>query len=294
MGQNTKIVTRIAPTPSGYLHLGNALNFILSWWVARHSGGKLWLRIDDADFTRCRDEYLSDIFDSLEWLGLDYDYGPGDIEDFKKNYSQTHKFNNYFEAIDKCEDVFACECSRKQVLDSSTGTYPGTCRDKAILYKKNQCSLRLKVAPDQFIDVDNKRINLDQEMGDFIVWRKDGVPSYQLTSVIDDLQMGVNTIIRGIDLLESTAAQIYLAQRLKLSHLNTAQFYHHPLILDKNGEKYSKSQLGKLNKNHLKHMRESGLSSKELLRELAPYLGLESSFSGNIRDLAKIRPSILK
>ena len=276
---NTKpaqIFSRIAPTPSGYLHIGNAYNFLLTWWITKSLGGKLWLRIDDADTGRRRDEYLKDIFDSLDWLGIDIDLGPKSIEDFLQNHSQSLKTERYFEAIKKTKDIFACDCSRKKIKENaSDGNYPGTCRERKLSLERGTYALRIKTPP---------------EMDDFVIWRKDDVPAYQLTSVMDDHDMGVNLIVRGEDLKQSSTYQIYLAQKLGLDFLAKTKFIHHPLVLDKEGQKLSKSKCDTLSEIHLKSMREAGEKPEILLKRFAQDYGIEKAQLQNAGDLLSYQP----
>ena len=130
------IVSRLAPTPSGYLHLGNAFSFILTWLLVRRLGGKLHLRIDDLDAPRLNQDCLEDIFIQLEWLGLDYDTGPHGPEDHLRHFSQSLRLEEYMSALEEIREsglLYACSCSRKQYLSKSkNGQYPGTCREKKL------------------------------------------------------------------------------------------------------------------------------------------------------------------
>ena len=119
--------TRFAPTPSGYLHLGNAFNFLLIDKFAKEKNAEISLRIDDLDATRSRDEYLVDIFETLEWLDLSYEHGPRGVDDFKRNYSQSLKKEYYREQLKKLNGLFACSCTRSDIKKiSQDGIYPGT------------------------------------------------------------------------------------------------------------------------------------------------------------------------
>ncbi|HEY4335701.1 MAG TPA: glutamate--tRNA ligase family protein [Puia sp.] len=228
--------TRIAPTPSGYLHLGNILSFSITATLARQTGAKILLRIDDLDRERAERKYIDDIFDTLHFLKIDWDEGPRDTEDFEKEYSQLHRMDHYHRALRRLQDngeVYACTCSRTQILkDSPDGSYPGTCRDKNIpLDTENACwRLHTPLSAD-----------LPKQIQDFIVRKKDGFPAYQLTSVIDDLHYGIDLVVRGEDLRDSTLAQQYLATVLKEDRFARIAFYHHPLLLDATGKKLSKT-----------------------------------------------------
>lgn len=226
---------RLAPTPSGYLHRGNALNFVLTWWHARKLEGKLFLRIDDHDITRTRDEYLEDIFWVIDWLGLDIDEGPQDVEDFKNHFSQTHKFDYYKEELFKVKNalLFGCRCSRKEVKENG-GVHPVGCREKALSYeinkKDHEMCLRMSSA-----DVKVPELSFV----DCVLWRKEDIPSYQLVSLIEDRDQEITHLVRGKDLFASSEFQ------KEVSHLwgwhFPAHLYHHDLI-KKGGEKLSKTQ----------------------------------------------------
>ncbi len=235
--------TRIAPTPSGYLHVGNAYNFYLIQKYAKEKKGKILLRIDDFDFDRTRDEYIEDIFKSLRWLQITPDEGPRNLLDFHKFYSQKNKQQNYRKALKLLEDkslVYACECSRSQT-DRFTefGAYSGHCRDKNLEYVEGKHSLRLRCEdlPDQ---------NWTKTLFDFVLWTKENRASYQLVSVVEDVESEIDFIVRGEDLRDSSGAQLYLAQKLAGSYkelFEKIEFIHHPLLLDpeKPSQKLSKS-----------------------------------------------------
>jgi glutamyl-tRNA synthetase len=245
-----KLHTRIAPTPSGLLHLGNAWSFTLTWLAARATGGTLRLRIDDLDAARAQDEYLEDIFASLRWLGLDYDAGPRDAAGFKAMDSQRLRFDDYRAAAAALHEgghLYACACSRARDRESGP-LYPGTCRDLGLVAAEGHAlRFRLSPAPVAARDADGGVSSLHpaQTMGDFVVVRRDGEPAYQLASVVDDTAHGVNFVVRGLDLIPSTGAQLALAAALDPSGLGgfaSTRFWHHPLILDDREEKLSKSR----------------------------------------------------
>ena len=235
--------TRIAPTPSGYLHVGNAYNFYLIQKYAKEKKGKILLRIDDFDFDRARDEYVEDIFKSLRWLQITPDEGPRNLLDFHKFYSQKNKQQNYRKALKILEDkslVYACECSRSQT-DRFTefGAYSGHCRDKNLRYVEGKHSLRLRCEdlPDQ---------SWKKTLFDFVLWTKENRASYQLVSVVEDVESEIDFIVRGEDLRDSSGAQLYLAQKLGGVYkelFEKIEFIHHPLLLDpeKPYQKLSKS-----------------------------------------------------
>ncbi|MEO0898693.1 MAG: glutamate--tRNA ligase family protein [Bacteroidota bacterium] len=242
------VTSRIAPTPSGFLHQGNGLNFVLTWLITRLQAGKLILRIDDLDQSRVREEYLEDVFHTLDWLGIDWDKGPVHVEDHLKNHSQRHRIPAYLELLKSLKvHSFACQCSRKEVMAHAIdGQYAGTCRSLNLRHTPSITALRIisHKGPIHITDQIQGEVSIDlySSMRDFVVFRKDGIPAYQLASLSDDMSMGVNLIVRGIDLLPSSAAQIYLAQKLERGFNNSVRFYHHKLIQDEQGQKLSKSK----------------------------------------------------
>ncbi|NLR94775.1 glutamate--tRNA ligase family protein [Flammeovirga agarivorans] len=272
--------TRFAPTPSGYLHIGNAYSFLLTWILARQSeDGQILLRIDDIDSTRARDEYIEDIFQTIDWLGLDYDQGPFSVDDFKKNWSQELRYHRYQQAFDKLKeqgDLFACNCSRKEVFEQSpSGLYTGKCRDLNLPFSSDN-AVRIKTTPTPILLEDlfigDLAIDVDAVMKDFIIRRKDGLFSYQLASLIDDEDDGIDFIVRGEDLVESSAAQIFLGNKLELENFEEVEFLHHPLLVDEKGEKLSKSD----GADSIKALREGGMTPQEIYSSFAEfYLGEE-------------------
>ncbi|WP_303312203.1 glutamate--tRNA ligase family protein [Hymenobacter sp. BT730] len=247
------VVSRLAPTPSGYLHLGNAVNFVLTWLLVRRAHGTLHLRIDDLDRARLRPAYLDNIFRTIEWLGLDYDQGPSGPEDFERSYSQQHRLAEYQQLLDKLRAVpgllYACRCSRTDILRAShNGLYPGTCRQQHVSFDipetawRAHVPLTLRIA---FTDLWQGQIEvpLAQNLGDFVVRKKDGTAAYQIGSIADDVRLGTTLIVRGLDLLPSTAAQLWLAAQVPATAaFSTTRFVHHPLLPAANGQKLSKSQ----------------------------------------------------
>ncbi len=292
------IITRIAPTPSGYLHQGNAFNFLLNWLLARSQGGKVLLRIDDLDAPRAKPEFINDVFETLVWLGIDWDMGPTGPDDLAAVWSQSHRLPMYNQLLNKLRTqghLFACECSRKDLADSS-GVYPGTCLHKNIALDTPDVAWRVKVEADAFMHFTDGwqgaiQYALGQEMGSFVVRRRDGIPAYQIASLADDDHFGVNAIARGMDLLPSTAAQLYLAKLLGNSSFTQTQFYHHPLILDDSGQKLSKSARSV----SLNHWRSEGVPASLLLANFCKWSGIEADGAvESAGDLLSIPLSSLK
>ncbi len=219
--------TRIAPTPSGFLHMGNAFSFVLTYILAKKLNAQILLRIDDLDNQRFRPEYLEDIFKSLDWLGIEWDEGPFSIQEFQQQYSQIHRIPLYQKALQNLQEaglIFPCSCSRLQ-------TQNGHDRKICIADDIKEKSLR----------INTQNAKLHSRLVDFVVKRKEGIFSYQFASVVDDQYFNCNTIIRGEDLRDSSQAQIWLASYFPGHPFAKALFLHHPLITDKEGNKLSKS-----------------------------------------------------
>jgi len=243
--------TRIAPTPSGFLHAGNILNFLIVQLLAEQTNGSIRLRIDDLDSLRVRRDYLEDIFEQVRKLDLNIDQGPEHIEEHLRDFSQRSRVGRYHELIDQLKTrghLFACTCSRQQIRDKSTdGLYPGTCRDKGLPLDTPNASLRLRLDPVVIAIPEYKgtlHVDLGKEMRDPIMRRRDGLPAYQIASLADDVDHGINCIVRGKDLLSSTAIQLHLAGLLELNTFQHVVFLHHELLQSEAGEKLSKSNLG--------------------------------------------------
>jgi glutamyl-tRNA synthetase len=240
---------RFAPTPSGYLHIGNALNFTLNWLAARLNGGKILLRIDDLDAERKRPEYVADIFKSLEWLRLDWDEGPKSPQDFEENWSQHLRLPLYFKQLDKLRQ------------------YPAEFRQQGISLD----------APDAAWRVTS---SLESGLEDFVVRRRDGLPAYQVASLADDLHFGITHAVRGADLEPSTASQRFLAECLKEDKFLKINFLHHPLLTDERGMKLSKSEGAAA----LKRLRTAGESPAAVFQRAGALLGLEGDSAAALLD----------
>ncbi|WP_299822354.1 glutamate--tRNA ligase family protein [uncultured Pontibacter sp.] len=274
----TKLKTRLAPTPSGYLHLGNVLSFAITWALVRKRQGILALRIDDLDNVRFRPEYLQDIFDTLDFMGIDYDEGPRNAKDFEQHYSQHLRLPAYRALLDKLVQqnmVYACPCSRSQIAAASPQSlYPFTCREKQLALHTAGAAWRARVPFNTSVTLKdsilgNCTIKLDQVMPDFIVRRKDGILAYQIASLSDDISMGINLIVRGQDLLQSTAAQLFLATQTGAASFAKTQFVHHPVLCTTSGSKLSKSD----DALSVSEMRKAGLTQEALWIKLARILG---------------------
>jgi glutamyl-tRNA synthetase len=242
--------TRIAPTPSGFLHLGNILSFAFTAAIARKTQARILLRIDDLDRDRATREYVEDIFNTLHFLDIPWDEGPRDYLEFETTYSQLHRMDLYRQALQHLREsrqVFACNCSRTQIATASPdGTYPGTCRYKGIPLDEENVSWRLCTTGQEQVQVNTLsgqsiKAVLPFSMSSFVVRKRDGFPAYQLTSVIDDQYFGVDLVVRGEDLWPSTLAQLYLSSLLPGNNFQGCTFWHHPLLMGTGDKKLSKS-----------------------------------------------------
>lgn len=261
------VISRLAPTPSGYLHLGNALNFLITWHFVRMRQGKLILRIDDADSTRTRPQYIEDIFRTLEWLSLDWDDGPSGPDDFQARYSQRAQREKYWAAIVNLDRAYNCDCSRRTIRAKFGSTvYGGSCRNRKLPFIAGKTARRIVV--DRPLLENGRPVDLGQTIGDFVLWTRDDTPAYQLVSLVEDESHQVTHIFRGEDLLTSTRAQKYLAQELGFSRFLQVEVMHHQLIMDSQGSKLAKSQ----GSTSLTALRQAGIDKCTVIEMLHPYL----------------------
>ena len=267
--------TRIAPTPSGFLHLGNVLSFAITAALAQNHGAKILLRIDDLDRARVTKPYVQDIFDTLDFLEIPWHEGPRNIKEFEESYSQLHRMGSYNVALRQLADsglVYACTCSRSRLLNVNHCD----CFEQRIPLYTPDVSWRLLTGGNTNCTLKgyNAAITktvLPVEMVNFIVKKKDGFPAYQLTSVVDDVFYGVDLIVRGEDLWGSTLAQHVLASALGEDGFNRITFYHHPLLMEANGSKLSKSA----GATSVKYLRENGKSAKAVYSIIAAMMGFD-------------------
>lgn len=229
---------RLAPTPSGFLHFGNGVNFALNALYAKALGARLLLRIDDMDAERKRPEYVQDVFDTLHWMGIEWQEGPADATDFEARWSNRCRMGLYekmLEHVAAAGLVYACAKSRKD-LEPFGGDYPRAFRTQGLPLNAPGCAWRVRT-PDYL------------PLQDFVVRRRDGLPAYQIASLADDLFFGITHLVRGADLSASSAAQRWLAETLlpfstpdfDYRAFLKASIRHHPLLLDEAGRKLSKS-----------------------------------------------------
>ena len=265
---NEPTTGRFAPSPSGYMHMGNLLAMLLAWLDVRAQNGRMIFRMEDLDPARSKREYIDAIADDLRWLGLDWDEGFPDPA-----YAQSNRTALYEEAFRSLADrglVYPCYCTRAERLAAASAPHPGeacadrrcrcaelTTRERAALEAAGRAPAWKLRTPDETVTVVDGHFgaitqNLARDVGDFIVRRRDGVFAYQLAVTADDMSMGVNRVVRGRDLLDSAPRQAFLIRTLG----GVPPSYCHAPLLTDGGGKLSK-RLG-------------SLSTQVLRREMTP------------------------
>ena len=238
---------RIAPTPSGFLHAGNVGNLLLIDELARARSGRVTLRIDDMDVPRYRPEYVDDLFDVLEWLGIGWHDGPRDRADFERHFRMADRSAQYRARLRLLRDgglvTYCCVCSRSQARESGVRGCVGDCRRSERAYEPGACAIRAVVPRGLVVRVGQRSVDLHAEFGDPVVWRRDDLPAYHLASLDEDVRSSMTDIVRGADLVASTGLQAWLAAHGPDGGLSGVTFWHHDLVTDDDGGKLSKSQL---------------------------------------------------
>jgi glutamyl-tRNA synthetase len=256
---------RLAPSPTGYLHLGHARTFWVACQRARAAAGKLVFRNEDLDYQRCRPEFVRAMYEDLRWLGLDWDEGP-DVGGPFAPYSQSERRGFYLEAWRRLRDggfIYPCTCSRKDLELALSAphealhgaelpgaddelSYPGTCREKLGTARGYDSpagvSWRFQVPDGEPISFDDgffgpQQFVAGRDFADFLLWRRDDIPAYQLAVVVDDEAMQITEVVRGADLLKSTARQLLLIRALGYS---TPAYSHCPLLRDEKNVRLAK------------------------------------------------------
>lgn len=264
---------RIAPTPTGYMHLGHARTF----WIAqqRAAGGVLVLRNEDLDRQRCKPEFAAAMLEDLRWFGLDWQEGP-DVGGPFAPYTQSERLPLYEDALRRLLAMglaYACTCSRKDLAriaaphaeDDDEPVYDGHCRPGEVAAQEfvSDVNYRFRIPDGEVIRFTDGNLGPQQflcgnDFGDFLIWRKDSLPSYQLACVVDDAAMQITEVVRGRDLLKSTARQILLQQALRLP---TPAYFHTELVLDDHGERLAKRHDALA----LRTLRSQGISPQQLI-----------------------------
>lgn len=273
----TGVVGRLAPSPTGALHLGNARTFLLAWLSVRSRGGVLRLRIEDIDGPRVKPEATAQTIEDLRWLGLDWD---GDV------VVQSQRLAEYQAAAERlvaAGTAYACVCTRSEVENAASAphesgddglVYPGTCRGRfvsrgaAMAATGRDAALRCRVDVEAVPFADGfAGPQCGGIRGDFVVQKRDGGPAYQLAVVVDDAAMGVTEVLRADDLLPSTPRQLLLYRALGLA---PPRFVHVPLVVGADGKRLAKRH----GDTSLRHFRGRGVAAERLVGHLAFLCGL--------------------
>lgn len=281
---------RLAPSPSGRMHLGNAFSALLAWLSVRSCGGELVLRLEDLDRDRCKSEYSAQLIDDLNWLGLDWDISG---EDYYQSRRDEH-YQKHLEILDRAGLIYPCYCSRAERLAASAPhasdgrvIYSGACRNLTpdrvrCLSETREAALRLRMPDEEIVFTDGVfgscSLNLATECGDIILRRSDGIFAYQLAVVVDDGLMGINQVVRGRDLIDSTAVQIHLH---KLLGFEPPEYCHVPLLLAPDGKRLAKRE---------RHLGMDALREKFTPQEL---IGILAHFAGLLEKPEAVAPQEL-
>ena len=270
------IVSRFAPAPTGYLHIGHVVNALYVWGMTRAVGGRVLLRIEDHDRQRSRPEYERAILDDLDWLGFTPDDPSTDA--FRagrcrgRQSDRTAVYEDALNRLRRAGLVYACECSRRQYADNGSGAeirYPGTCAAKNLQETPGR-SIRVRLAPalERFTDLrlGAQEQRPSEQCGDLLARDRDGNWTYQFAVTVDDFEQAVTLVIRGEDLLTSTGRQIQLARLL--GRAKPPRFYHHPLVMKSPGQKLSKSD----GDTSVRDLRASGLAAQDVIGRAAVYV----------------------
>jgi glutamyl-tRNA synthetase len=270
---------RIAPSPSGRLHLGHAATFLTAAARATNAGGTLIYRDDDLDRDRCKPELVQAALDDLRWLGIEWTEGP-DCGGPNAPYAQSARiafYNEAFEGLRQRGLIYPCSCTRSEVARALSAPhpldeepiYPGTCRPAApTTFKTPRSGLnwRFRIPERETLTFNDLAQGMQsavsqEDFGDFLIWRKDDFPSYQLASAVDDALMGITEIVRGRDLITSTFRQLLIWRALE--HPEPA-FYHCPLLTDASGKRLAKRD----DALSIHSLRSMGRTSSELISEI--------------------------
>ena len=267
---------RLAPSPTGLLHRGHGRTFWIAAQRAAQHNGTLILRNEDLDPQRCREEFVRAMVEDLRWLGIGWSEGP-DCGGAHGPYSQSERREFYLDAWRKLRDggfIYPCACSRKDLAESASAPhdgddepiYPGRCRvrgDAKEFAEPAGVNWRFRV-PDgdavSFTDLHRgpQSFTAGQDFGDFLVWRRDDVPAYQLAVVVDDAAMCITEVVRGADLLRSTARQLLLYRALGWV---APIFYHCDLVCDEQGIRLAKRH----DASSIRHLRDEGMTPEEVV-----------------------------
>lgn len=287
-------VTRFAPSPTGYLHLGHVAHMIHVWGVAAAVGGRVLLRIEDHDRGRCRREYEQAIIEDMEWLGFEPHNQVGRHNQLStaSPYRQSDSEAVYGAALARLQElheVYRCTCSRKDIAERSVlgeggeRRYDGWCRGQEHRADvPHGMRAVMEAGEERFVDayLGEQAQDPARQCGDLLLRDRDGQWTYQFAVTVDDMRHGVNLVVRGEDLLASTGRQIRLSRML--GRKNPIVFAHHPLITDQRGEKLSKKQEAPA----VRELRAQGMSAEQVLGRAAFEVGLIAEERPMGRDAA--------
>ncbi len=264
-GWDAPVVGRLAPTPTGYLHLGHAWTFSNAHRRVRERGGRLLLRIEDLDVQRCKEEFVDGALEDFRWLGLDWDGAP---------VFQSRRRELYLEAWRRLRDggfVYRCGRSRKEMSTLAPHVeepvfpveWRGSVEEARCHETPSGSNWRFRVPDGRRLVFQDQTFGLVEktaleDFGDFLVWNRDDIPSYELAVVVDDLAMGITEVVRGADLLTSTARQMLLYEALGGA---APVWCHCPLVCDVEGRRLAKRSGGL----SLRELRRRGMSPAEVL-----------------------------
>lgn len=272
-------VGRLAPSPTGSLHLGHARSFLLAWWHARSRGGRIVMRMEDLDGPRSEPRFVDQALEDLEWLGIDWD-GPVVLQS-----TGLPRFVEALERLLQADMAYPCVCSRGDIRAAQNAPqqgalelrYPGTCRgrfanvEEALRTTGLDAGVRFRVGPGAVVVNDRfarkHAFDVAGSVGDFLIGRRDGAPAYQLAVVLDDAEQGVTEIVRGDDLLPSAARQILLQRALGLP---AVAYYHVPLVVDESGRRLAKRH----DDLSLSELRQRGVDPRALVGWVATSAGM--------------------
>ncbi len=284
--------TRLAPSPTGALHLGNARTFLVNWLLARQSGWRVILRIEDIDGPRIKRGADQLVIEDLRWLGIDWDGGP------VYQSQRLPRYQGALETLLSRGHAYACVCTRREAAlaasaphaEDGSARYPGTCRGK---FKSVQSAreaggrepaVRFAV-PDEAVEFDDAfagkvRYDVARDLGDFVIAKADGTPAYQLAVVVDDAEMGVTEVVRGDDLLDSTPRQILLYRALGMAD-RVPRYTHLPLVVGPDGKRLAKRH----GDTRLSTYRDAGVPPERVVALLARWCGVEGGEDVAARQL---------
>lgn len=275
----TNPTTRLAPSPTGALHLGNARTFLINWALARSNNWRIVLRIEDLDTPRVKPGVIDSTIDTLRWLGLDWDDSPT----IQSTRLEHHELAMRHLASHQC--VYPCELTRSQIESAASAPHDSdheprfdpSLRPPSIpaSFNDSGTNWRVLVDPDPITFHDTfagpQSIDLDATLGDFVVWTKRATPSYQLAVVVDDHDQGVTHIVRGNDLLHSAARQIHLQRAL--GYTTTPTYTHLPLVRGPDGKRLAKRH----GDTRIDHYRAQGTTPERIIGLIAHWSGLTPS-----------------